>query len=138
MATVSLTKFNCLSEDIAEKVHNFDTDTLKIALSNTAPNATDTLLSQITQISAGNGYTTGGFDTQNSTSRSGGTTSIVGVDYTMAASGGSVGPYRYVVLYNDTATNDPLIGYWDYGTSYTLAEDGTFIFDFGSAMFTIA
>lgn len=127
--------FHCLTEDIAEKVHNFGTDTLKVMLTNTAPDATnDTVPSDITEISAGNGYTAGGFDTQNATSRTGRVTSVTAVDVTLTASG-SVGPYRYVVLYNDTATK--LIAYIDKGSSLTLSAGQSDTFDFGSSLFTL-
>jgi hypothetical protein len=134
-------KFEVFSENLAEKVHDLNADTLKILLTNTAPNAaTNAVKADITEISAGNGYTAGGADTQNATSRSGGTTSVTGVDVTWTASGGSIGPFRYVVLYNDTPTSpaDPLIGYWDYGSAVTLAAGESFVTDFGSSMFTVA
>lgn len=132
-------KFNCASEDIAEGVHDFDAHTLKILLTNTAPVATNTVKANLTEISAGNGYTAGGFDVQNATSRTGGVTSVTGVDVTMTASGGDIGPYRYVVLYNDTPTSpaDPLIGWWDKGASGTLTSGQSDLFDFGSSLFTI-
>jgi hypothetical protein len=131
-------KYECFSETLAEKAHNLDTDVLKVALTNTAPNvATHTTLASITEISAGSGYTAGGEDTQNATSRSGGTTSVTGVDVVWTASGGTIGPFRYVVLYNDT-TSDNLIGYWDYGSSVTLQIGETFTTDFGASMFTVA
>lgn len=137
----SFVKFEVFTENLAEKVHDLDLDTLKVLLSNTAPNAaTNTVKADITEISAGNGYTAGGTDVQNATSRSGGTTSITGVDVVWTASGGSIGNFRYVVLYNDTPTSpaDPLIGYWDYGSSITLAAGETFTVDFGSSIFTLA
>jgi hypothetical protein len=132
-------KYECFSEVLAEKGHNLDTDVLKVALTNTAPNvATHTGLADITELGAGNGYSAGGTDTQNATSRSGGTTSITGVDVTFTASGGSIGPLRYVVLYNDTHASDSLIGYWDYGSSITLATGESLLVDFGASMFTVA
>ena len=137
----SFNKFEVFTENLCEKVHDLDLDTMKIYLSDTAPTATDTIKStgSATEISAGNGYTAGGADVTNSTSRSGGTTSVVGVDVVWTASGGSIGPFRYVVLYNDTPTSpaDPLIGWWDYGSSITLAAGETFTTDFGSSMFTL-
>jgi hypothetical protein len=138
---VSFQKFQILSENIAEKVYNFDTDTIKIALSNTGPTAaSDDTLSDITEISAGNGYSAGGFEVTVSTSRSGGTTSVVGTDTSLTASGGSIGPFQYVILYDDTPTSpaDPLIGFWNLGSAYTIVDGGTFVFDFGSSLFTIA
>jgi hypothetical protein len=133
-------KFNVFSENLAEKVHNLDTDTLKVYLSNTAPTvSTNAIKADLTEISAGNGYTAGGEDVQNATSRTGGTTSVTGVDITWTATG-SVGPFRYAVLYNDTSTSpaDPLIGYYDYGSSITLASGETFKVDFGASILDIA
>src|SRR3954467_4089708 len=114
MATFN--KFNAFVEALAEKVHNLGSDTLKVALTNTAPNATDSQLSNITQIGAGNGYTTGGAQaTQVSSAQAPGTYKLVLNDVTFTASGGNIATFRYVVLYNDTAANDELIGWYDYG-----------------------
>lgn len=129
MATFN--KFNSFVEALAEKTHNLGSDTLKVALTNTAPNATDTQLSQITQISGTNGYTTGGTQaTISSSSQTSGTYKLVLNDVTFTASGGSIGPFQYVVLYNDTATNDELIGYYDYGTALTVTNGNSFLVDF--------
>lgn len=133
-------KFETFSEHLAEKVHNLDTDTLKVYLSNAAPNAaTHTIKANIAEISAGNGYTAGGPDTQNVTSRTGGVTSVIGTDATITAAGGSIGPFRYAILYNDTPTSpaDPLIGYWDYGSAITLADGEFLTLDFDTSLFTI-
>jgi hypothetical protein len=136
MATFN--KFNSFVEALAEKTHNLGSDTIKVALTNTAPNATDTQLSAITQISGTNGYTTGGTQaTQASSSQTSGTYKLVLDNVVFTASGGSMGPFRYAVLYNDTATNDELIGYFDYGTSITLTNGNSFTVDFdesGGAM----
>lgn len=135
-------KFNIFTEDLSEKVHNFDAaaDVVKVYLSNTAPVATNAVKADIAEITAGNGYTAGGTDTQNATSRTGNTTSVTGVDVTWTASGGSIGPFRYVILYNDTPTApvDPLIGWWDHGSAVTLAAGESFTVDFGTSLFTIA
>ena len=134
----SFVKFEVFSENLSEKVHNLDSDTLAIYLTNTAPTvATNAVKADLAEIATGNGYT-GSQDTQNSTSRSGGTTSVIGVDVVITASGGTVGPFRYVVLCNTTAASSPLIGYWDYGSSITLQSGETFTTDFGSSMFTVA
>lgn len=137
----SFNKFEAFSEHLAEKVHNLDADTLKVYFTNATPDAAaDAVKSDLAEISAGNGYTAGGADVQNATSRSGGTTSVTGVDVTITASGGSIGPFRYVVLYNDTPTSpaDPLIGWWDYGAAVTLADGESFTTDFGASIFTVA
>lgn len=126
----SFVKFNCFVEDLAEKVHNLGSDTLKVALTNSAPSASNTVLADITQISNGNGYTTGGTAaTISSSAQTSGTYKLVLADVTFTASG-SMGPFRYVVLYNDTSTSDSLIGYYDYGSSITLASGETFTVDF--------
>lgn len=134
-------KFEAFSEHLAEKVHDLNADLLKVYLSNTAPDAAaDAVKADLAEISGGNGYTGGGHDTQNATSRTGGTTSVTGVDITITASGGSVGPFRYAVLYNDTPTSpaDPLIGWWDYGSSQSLNDGEQLVIDFGASMFTVA
>lgn len=113
-------------------VHDFDAHTFKVALTNSAPVNTNTVLANITQISNGNGYTTGGTATSMSTSTSSGTAKVTGTDVVFTASGGSVGPFRYAVLYNDTPSSpaDPLMAWWDYGSSVTLADTETFTVDF--------
>lgn len=136
-------KYEKFIEDFANKVHDvFGTnDTLKVALTNTAPNvSTHTVLADISEISAGNGYSAGGADAQNDGTRSGGTLSVTGVDAVFTASSGTIGPFRYAVLYNDTPTSpaDPLIAYWDYGSSITLADGETFTVNFAATLFTMA
>lgn len=126
-------KFNCFVEDVIEKVHNLGSDTLKVMLTNSAPVATNTVKANLTEISAGNGYTAGGATvTITASSQTSGTYKLVGNDVTITASGGSIGPFRYAVLYNDTPTSpaDPLIGFWDYGSSITLADTEPLTVDF--------
>jgi hypothetical protein len=133
-------KFETFTEHLAEKVHNLDTDLIKVYLSNTAPNvATHTVKADLAEIAGGNGYTATGHDTQNATSRAGGVTSVTGVDIVITAAGGSIGPFRYAVLYNDTPAGpvDPLIGYWDYGSAITVLDTETFTVDVGASILTI-
>lgn len=136
-------KFEVLSENLAEGVHQFQAagHTLNIYLSNTAPNAaTHAVKTDLAEITNENGYTAPE-DVQNDTSRTGGTTSVTAVDVTITASGGTVGPFRYVVLYNDTPAatpTDPLIGWWDYGSGLTLQDGESFTVDFGTSILTIA
>lgn len=102
-----------------------------MALTNSAPLATYNQLSSITQISGTNGYTTGGTQaTISSSAQTSGTYKLVLADVVFTASGGSIGPFQYAVLYDDTATNDELIGYWDYGTAITITNGNTFTVDF--------
>lgn len=131
----SAIKFQPFVEHLAEKVHNLGADTLKVSLTNTAPNATDATFSQIVEISAGNGYTAGGSGaTISSSAQSSGTYKLVLADVTFTASGGSIGPFRYVVLYNDTPTSpaDPLILHWDYGSNITITDGNSFTTDFSA------
>ena len=129
----ALTKFNSLTEAIAEKVHNLGADALKLMLTNTAPVATNTIKTDITEITAGNGYTAGGAALSiTSSAQTGGTYKLVLVDLVFTATG-AVGPFRYGVIYNDTATNKELIGYIDYGSSVSLISGETFTFDFDAA-----
>lgn len=129
-------KFNSFVEALCEKVHNLGSDTLMVALTNTAPNAgTNTQLSQISQISYTN--LSSRAITVSSSSQTGGTYSLVVNDLTLTASG-AVGPFQYVVVYNDTATNDELICYFDHGSAVTLANGETYTIDFGATLFTLA
>lgn len=129
MATFN--KFNAFVEDLAEKVHNLGSDTLRILLTNSAPVAGNSVKGDLTEISAGNGYTAGGTAaTTSSSAQTSGTYKLVLADVVFTASGGTIGPFRYAVLYNDTSTSDSLIGWWDYGSSVTLANTETFTVDF--------
>lgn len=136
----SYNKYNIFTENLSKGVHVFGTNSIKVLLSNTTPNAsTHALKSDATEISAGNGYSAGGATATASLSRTGGVTSIIGVDVVFTASGGTVGPFRYAILWDDTPTSplDPLIGWWDYGSSITLNSTETFTVDFGTEMFTV-
>jgi hypothetical protein len=129
----SFNKFNAFVEYLAEGVFNLQSHTLKIALTDTAPSASDSVFADLTEISAGNGYSAGGLAaTVASSGQSGGTYKLVLDDVTVTASGGSVGPFRYFVLVDDTPTSpaDPLIGWWDYGSSITLADGESITVDF--------
>lgn len=130
----SFVKFHCFVEDLAEKVHNLGSDTIKAMLTNTAPVAGNTVKTDITEISAGNGYAAGGVTlTLVSSAQSGGTHKLVLADGTITASGGAIGPWRYVVLYNDTAAGKELIGWLDYGSSVSLNAGETLTIDCNAA-----
>ena len=128
-------KFQDFAEQLEKGVHNFATHTFKVALTNSAPVATNTILADITQISGTNGYTTGGTATTVTTGESSGTMTISGTQVVFTASGGSMGPFRYAVLYNDSATSpaDALISWVDYGSSITLNDTETFTLKFNNA-----
>lgn len=130
-------KFQDFAEQIGNGVHNFSSHALKAALTNTAPVNTNTTLSNITQVGNTGGYSAGGYALAGVTwTEAGGVGKLTITDKVITASGGSVGPFRYVVLYNDTPASpaDPLIGWYDYGSSISLADGETFTLDFdGSA-----
>ena len=124
-------KFNAFTEDVAEKKHNLGSDQIKVALTNTAPVAGNSVLADLTEIT----YTN--LSARDVTTASSGQTAgvykLTLTDLTLTASGGSVGPFRYVVLYNDTASGDPLIGFYDRGASITLLDGESILIDFDDA-----
>lgn len=135
-------KYNAFVENLAEGVHDLGSDTLKVYLTNATPSASaDSVKADLAEISAGNGYTSGGNTiTITGSSQTSGTYSLVGNDTVFTASGGSIGPFRYAVLYNDTPTSpaDPLIGSWDYGSALTLADGESLTVDFAASILTLA
>jgi len=131
-------KFQCFVEDLAEKKHNLASDTLKVAFSNAsnAPSASaDAVLADISTIATTN------LDsvtlTVSSSSQTAGTYKLVVTDKTLTATG-AVPAFRYVIVYNDTATNKELICWYDYGSEVTLASGDTFKLDFGTELFSLA
>ena len=128
----SFNKINSFVEDLSEGVHNLGSGALTVALTAAAnaPVATNTILANLTQISYTNCSTRA--ITTSSSSQTSGTYKLVLADLVLTASGGTVGPFRYVVIYNDTPTSpaDPLIGWYDYGSDVTLADGETFTIDF--------
>ena len=121
-------KFYCFVADVSNKTHNLGSDTLKILLTNTAPVATNAVKADLTEISAGNGYTAGGNAAAlTSSSQTAGLYKLILANpATWTAAGGSIGPFRYAALYNSTAAAGNLVGYWDYGSAVTLAAGETF------------
>lgn len=128
MATFN--KFNSFVEALAEGIHNLGSDQIKVALcaSANAPVASKAVLADLSQIS----YTN--LSSRNittvSSAQSGGTYKLILQDLTLTAAGGAVATFRYIVLYNDTAANDELIGFYDYGSDLTLADGESLTIDF--------
>lgn len=134
MAT--FTFFHEFKRYLGDGTIDLDTHTHKAVLTNSAPTVgTNTVLADITQIANGNGYTTGGVTLSSVTwAETGAGTGVWRfscADFSWTASGGSIGPFRYVVVYDDTPSSpaDPLIGYWDYGTALTITDGNTFTDD---------
>lgn len=134
-------KFNQFVKDLVDGVYDWDAHTFKVLLTNTAPVATNATRSALTELGAGNGYTSGGTATTITTSLATATAKVVGTDVVFTASGGTIGPFRYAVLYDDTPTApaDPTVAWWDYGSPITLADGETFTVDFDASagIFTI-
>ena len=137
MATFN--KFHAFVEHLAEGVHNFQTAQLTVALTNTAPTTANSVLADITEISYTNLSSRN--ITTTSSSQTSGTYSLVLEDLVLTATG-SVGPFQYVVVYNNTPTSplDPLICWYDRGSALTLANGESVTLDFTEAqtLFTIA
>ena len=133
----SYVKFQDFAEQLLKGHHgNLDTSDIKVALTNTLPVNTQTSFDPTTNHAApgaANGYTARGNTVAGTVSESGGTAKLVLADTTWTATTGGIGPIQYAVLYSEDPTAapaDPLIAYWDYGSSITIANGETFTVDF--------
>lgn len=140
MATFN--KFQDFVEQLGKGVHQLHAagHTLKVYASNAAPSdSLDAVKADLAEITAANGYPSGGSDVQNDYTETTGTGSLTGVDVVWTASGGAFGPLQYVVLYNDTPTApaDPLVGWWDYASPVTINDGETFTVDYGASILTL-
>ncbi len=133
MATFN--KFQAFVEAVAEKKHNLGSDQLKVALTNSAPSAANAVLADLTEITYTN--ISSRDLTTSASSQTSGVYALVINDLVLTASGGSVGPFRYIVIYNDTASNDELIAWFDYGSAITMADNETLTLDMGANLLTI-
>jgi hypothetical protein len=133
MPSSALTKFQDFAEQVLKAKHDFSSHVLKAALTNSAPAVGNTVLADITQIGAGNGYVAGGYTLDSVVlAEASGVAKLTIADEVITASGGSIGPFRYIVLYNDSQTSpaDALIGWYDYGAAITLADGESLTLDF--------
>lgn len=133
-------KFNQFAEDVIRGKHNFASDVFKVLLTNTAPAATDAVKADLVETS-GSGYPTGGAVVSLVVSISGGTAGVAASgDVVFTAAGGTIGPFQYAVIYNSTYAAGPLVAWWDYGTSVTLADTEQFTvrFDATNGIFQIS
>lgn len=139
-------KYESGIEQIANKIMDVfgNQDTFKVVIATDAPVvATDTVIADVTQIGGSNGYTTGGNTITFNSTRSGGTITATATDVTWTAAGGNLGASttgRYFPIYDDTPTSplDPLLMYYDYGSTFTVADTETMTVDFGASFFTLA
>lgn len=129
-----LTLFDTFLADLAAGKHDLGTDVIKLALTNVTPTAGMTELSEVTQIAAANGYAAGGaVAATTSSAQTAGVYKLILGDVTFTAAGGDIGPFRYIVAYNSTATDGPLIGWSDYGLAYIVPSGQPFVIDFDDA-----
>lgn len=135
----SYNKFNAFTQDVLSAKHNFTGNTFKVMLTNTAPTATNAVKADITEIGAGNGYSAGGTTTTISVSSTSGVAKVTASDIVFTASGGTIGPLRYAVVYNSTTATNPLIAWFDYGSAITLLDTETLTVDFDNTngLFTV-
>jgi hypothetical protein len=142
-----LIKYHLFLKNMGEGRYDLSSDTLKIALTNKAPNADyDDRLDLVFQHyppAAANGYPTGGYTVAGTgwSMANGVTTLTASTDITVTATAGGIGPFRYMVLYDDTPTSPipkPLIGFWDYGESLTLNDGQSLLLDITNGLFYLA
>jgi len=126
----TFTKINSFVEAVCEKKHDLGSDTLAVALTSVAPVATNDVLADLTEIAYTNLSTRE--ITTTSSAETTGTYKLVLTDLVLTATG-AVGPFRYIAIYNATATNDELIGFYDYGSEITMANGESFKIDFSEA-----
>jgi len=131
-------KFDCAVGDIGLKLHQLNTDTLKVYLTNATPVVGNTVYNTPADLATSGGYTAGGQDVTNTWTQAGGLwTLAIGADLVWTGSGAGFGPFRYAVLYNDTAVAKNLIGWWDYLSSISVLLGETFTFDMTTSLFTL-
>ncbi len=134
---VSFAKYQDTVEQIFLGIHDMNTDEIRAVIHSDAPTAaTDDELADLTQ-TTGTGYTAGGMDVTNTMSESGGTATVVAVDHTWTGGAGGFTAARYISIYNNTSSGDKLLGAWDYGGNFTVANTETFTVDYGASLMTL-
>lgn len=134
MATFN--KFNRFVQDVAHGVHDLETDGIIVLLTNNAPTAANAVAADLTQIAYTNASDR--VVTVSSSGQTAGTYSLVLADKTITATGGDMPAFRYVVLANNTAAGQPLVGWYDRGASVTLLENDSILLDFAATTITLA
>lgn len=134
----SIVGFHQFNEDLVEGIHNLSSDGLRIMLSNVVPPLSAQVKADITEIAAGNGYPAGGLALPSISSHARGIYTLTWSDVSLQAAGGSIGPFRYAVIYNATTPTGNLIGFWNYGASMTLTEGARFALFLSHASFALA
>lgn len=134
MPTSAYTKVQDYVEQVNAGVHDWSTHSFKLALALTQPLNTNANLGAITQIATGGGYTSGaggGYTLDNETlSEASGTAKVVITDEVITATGAAIAQFQYLYMYNDTATSDPGVAIFDYGSALDLADGETLTVNF--------
>ncbi len=132
MPVAPIVKYNLFIDELSKAGHNLATAVFKAALTNTAPTlASDTVWNTTVAPApaAANGYPAGGNTlTTSSATTTAGVFKLVLADTVFTATAGGIGPFRYVIIYNSSATNK-VVASIDNGASVTLADTDTFTVD---------
>lgn len=127
-------KFEAFSEQLIRGIHDVDGHVFKVYLTNATPSASlDAVKADLAEIAAGFGYSAGGGTTTITVSEAAGTTTVQGTQVVFTASGGSIGPFQYAVLYNESTVSDNLVAWFDYGAALTLLDGETLTVKFNNA-----
>lgn len=146
-------KFQIFVQNVTRGVHNLNADAFLLLLTDTAPNAADTVVDTTTtpctikatsnalEIAAGNGYVKGGTAIASiADSQTAGTDNMTGANVVFTASVGAIAQFRYVVLYDNTAgttATRPVIGWWDNGSEVNLAAGNSFTVDISGGILSL-
>ncbi len=139
---VAYNKFEVFVGDLGSGFHDLTAGghVLKVYATDNPPSTSaDSIKTDLVEITAENGYPAAGTDVANTYVEATGTATLVGSDVTWTAASGSFGPLRYIVLFNEDQTTpvDPLIAWWDRGSSVTINDGESFTVDFGADIFTL-
>lgn len=132
-------KFDQFVQDLVDGKHKFVSDTFKVMLTNTLPVRSNTVKANLSDISAGAGYTAGGLAVAITEAQASGLSTVKGPSIVFKATANQIGPFRYAALYNDSAAGKPLVGWWDFGVAVTLLLNQAFtiVFDTTTGIFQI-
>jgi len=135
MATDTFTCVDAFAASPFNKIHDLANDSLKFELCTNAnaPTAADSVLADLTPIAYTNLLPADRLFTTTSSTQTSGLYKLIIADLVLTASGGAVATFRHIAIYNVTATNDDLLGWLDYGSDLTLAEDDTLTIDMSAA-----
>lgn len=123
-------KFYCLATDRDLGRHNFRNDEIAVMLTNSEPQRTWETPADVPEIPAVNGYVAGGFALTKKQFRSvRGVNNLLVSPLVITASGGEIGPFRWLVIYNKTAGR--LMSFVDYGGEDEIAPGQALTIDFG-------